>query len=151
MVRYNYLLLGVIRQLADLKKAVKGLVVVTPELEEISHALLQGKVRYGCQGGNPGGIARRLRHLTRTTPECLSHRRGLSRMFVVRKWFGACVRNTSNGVRLPFNIYRCRKCGRSVIRLSSRWVLGCVISSRGWITSEAGPRRACQRFFGYRV
>lgn len=43
--RYNTLLLGVARQLADLKKAVKGLVVVTPELEEISQALLQGKVR----------------------------------------------------------------------------------------------------------
>eukprot|EP00752_Nemacystus_decipiens_P009956 g8879.t1 len=42
--RYNALLLGVARQLADLKKAVKGLVVVTPELEEISQALLQGKV-----------------------------------------------------------------------------------------------------------
>lgn len=44
--RYNTLLLGVARQLADLKKAVKGLVVVTPELEEISQTLLQGKVRY---------------------------------------------------------------------------------------------------------
>lgn len=43
--RYNSLLLGVARQLADLKRAVKGLVVVTPELEEISQALLQGKVR----------------------------------------------------------------------------------------------------------
>lgn len=42
--RYNSLLPGVTRQLVDLKKAVKGLVVVTPELEEISQALLQGKV-----------------------------------------------------------------------------------------------------------
>lgn len=42
--RYNTLLLAVRRQLADLKKALKGLVVVTPELEEISQALLQGKV-----------------------------------------------------------------------------------------------------------
>lgn len=45
--RYNSLLHAVARQLADLKKAVKGLVVVTPELEEISQALLQGKVRFG--------------------------------------------------------------------------------------------------------
>lgn len=42
--RYNKLLCGVSRQLEDLKKAVKGLVVVTPEVEEISQALLQGKV-----------------------------------------------------------------------------------------------------------
>lgn len=43
--RYNTLLMAVARQLAALKKAVKGLVVVTPELEDISQALLQGKVR----------------------------------------------------------------------------------------------------------
>lgn len=42
--RYNKLLNGVSRQLEDLKKAIKGLVVVTPEVEEISQALLQGKV-----------------------------------------------------------------------------------------------------------
>lgn len=42
--RYNKLLHGVSRQLEDLKKAIKGLVVVTPEVEEISQALLQGKV-----------------------------------------------------------------------------------------------------------
>ncbi|CAN0104252.1 unnamed protein product [Sphacelaria rigidula] len=42
--RYNTLLMAVARQLAALKKAVKGLVVVTPELEDISQALLQGKV-----------------------------------------------------------------------------------------------------------
>lgn len=54
--RYNTLLRGVARQLADLKKAVKGLVVVTPELEDISQALLQGKVRQtwrsACIDGN---------------------------------------------------------------------------------------------------
>lgn len=43
--RYNTLLVAVAKQLAALKKAVKGLVVVTPELEDISQALLQGKVR----------------------------------------------------------------------------------------------------------
>lgn len=56
--RYNSLLRGVARQLGDLKKAVKGLVVVTPELEEISQALLQGKVSttYSAAGPTHGAV-----------------------------------------------------------------------------------------------
>ena len=49
--RYNSLLHEVARQIADLKKAAKGLVVVTPELEEISQSMLQGKVRVAVFSG----------------------------------------------------------------------------------------------------
>lgn len=43
--RHNTLLGTIRHQLADLKRAVRGLVIVTSELEETSQALLQGKVR----------------------------------------------------------------------------------------------------------